>query len=431
MKALMRALSLLALGLLLVGVAWWRSVANAEALQKRADAKVQQAVTHVWAGELVLALTELAVVLEEAPQHLGALKVQTCVLMELGALDEAARTVARLRALAPEQPEIVVLAELVEQRRQVLAPGWREALIEAWNRAGRPDLRDANGFPEPLPDLKSFVDKVWERSQSMEVRFTAALADKASDAQQQWLAAHVSELEDRDLLLAAHDYFRSRSGEDALAEVRHQAREVVRRKLDALPSETGASEGPLLLLLGESSQEAPLTREDIQALERIAALPHFRRTSLAHAGAAAKRRLESTGITPRPSLLFQAAAVSLSLDATLHLKKRVEATKERLSTEERIRLGQVLFALGERTVAGSALVDHFAGLNQMQQGAELMDDKAKLAQVARDYEHARAMLQAVSSLPRGESWPLPSVVREFVQASLDDEWKSLNALIAP
>ncbi|GMU07508.1 hypothetical protein [Corallococcus caeni] len=423
----MRSLSLLALGLLLSGVACRRP--DPEAIQKRADAKVQQAVTHVWSGELVLALTELAVVLDEAPQHLGALKVKTCVQMELGALDEAARTVTRLRALVPEQPEVVVLAELVEQRRRMLAPDWRESLILAWKHAGGPDLRDTEGFPEPLPDPKSFVDRVWERTQSVEVRFTAALADKASDVQQQWLAEHVSEIASPDLLPAAYEYFQPRP-DDALKDIRLKARESLRRRLEPLVADANASEGPLLLLVGDSAKDVPLTREDIQALERIAALPRFRSTSLAQAGAAAKRRLESTGITPRPPSLFQAAAVSLSLDATVLLKKRVEATKEHLSTEDQIRLGQVLFTLGGRIVANSALVDHFVGLSLMRQGAELMDDREKLAQVTRDFEQARAVFQATSSL-HVDSWPLPSLHRDWIQASLADEWKNLSALVAP
>jgi hypothetical protein len=231
------------------------------------------------------------------------------------------------------------------------------------------------------------------------------------------------------LLLAAHDYFQPRP-DDALKDVRLKARESLSRRLEPLVAGANDFEGPLMLLVGDSAKDVPLTREDIQALERIAALPRFRSTSLAQAGAAAKRRLESTGITPRPSLLFQAAALSLGTNAPFNLKHRVNATKERLSPEERGRLGQVLFTLGGRIVASSALVDHVVGLSLMQQGAELMDDKAKLAQVARDFEHARTVFQAVSLLP-GEAWPLPSVVRELVQASLADEWKNLSVLVEP
>ena len=271
---------------------------------------------------------------------------------------------------------------------------------------------------------------MWERTQSPEIRFTAMLADTASDAQQQWLAAHVSELEDPDLLLAAHEYFRARSGEDALADVRRQAREVLRRKLEPLNASASASEGPLLLLLGESAKDAPLTREEIQAMERIAALPRYRSRTLAQVGAAAKRRLESTGITPQPARLFQAAAASQVLDATWVLKKRVEVTKDRLSNEERIRLGQAVFTLGTRIAEGSALVDRMVGLNQMRQGAELMDDAAKLAQANRDLEQARAVFRVITAL-QVDSWPLPSLHRDWVQAAMDDEWKSLSALVTP
>jgi hypothetical protein len=409
---------LLSLGLLLTGVA----CRSPEALRKRADAQVEQAATHAWAGELALARKEVAAVLEDFPQHPGALKVQTCVLLELGAMDEADQAVSLLQATRPDASEIAVLAALVEARRQTPAPGWREALIQAWNRAGRPNLKQSASFPAPRSDETSFVGAVWERTQSPEIRFTAMLADSASDAQRQWLAAHVSELKDPNLLLAAYEYFQARSGEDALADVR--------RKLEPIAAGASASEGPLLLLLGASAKDAPLTSADLQALERIAALPRYRSLTLGQAGAAAKQRLESTGIPPPTIRLFQAATASQVLDATLILKKRVEATKDRLSSEERIRLGQAVYTLGERIAAGSALIDHMVGLRQMQQGAEVMEDAAKLAQATRDLEHARAVYQATTSL-QVDTWPLPSLHRDWVRAALDDEWKSLSALVTP
>ncbi|WP_147445389.1 hypothetical protein [Corallococcus aberystwythensis] len=386
-------------------------------------------MTHLWAGELALARTELAGVLEEAPRHSGALKVQTCVLLELGAVDEAAGTVTRLREVAPAQPEVAVLAALVEQRRETPAPNWREALVQAWRRVGHPDLRDAERFPQPLPDRESFIDTVWERTQSVEARFTAALADNASDAQQQWLTGHLSALEAPDLLLAAHEYFRPGSDDTALNDMRLKARKSLRRKLEPLNTGASASEGPLLLLLGEA-KDAPLTREDIQALERIAALPNYRSLTLAQMGAAAKRRLGAAGITPRSARLFQAAVAAMPLDATLTLKKRVAATKDRLSAGERSRLGQAVFTLGERIAAGSALVDRLVGLSQMRQGAELMDDPEKLAQVTRDLEQARAVFQATSSL-QVDAWPLPSLQDDWLKAALADEWTHLSALVVP
>ncbi|MBN8230529.1 hypothetical protein JYK02_23735 [Corallococcus macrosporus] len=420
-------LYLLSLSLLLMGCQ--HMAANPEALQERADARVEQAVAHVWTGELALARTELAGVLEEAPRHPGALKVQTCVLLELGALDEAAGTVDRLREVSPEQPEVAVLSALVEQRRQTPAQDWREALIQAWNQTGRPDFRDAEGFPRPPVDLESFTDAVWKRTQSVEARFTAVLGDGASDARQQWLADHLSEIQAPALLLAAYEYFQPRP-EDALNDVRLKARQSLRRRLEPLVAGASDSEGPLLLLLGESAKDAPLMKEELQALERIAALPRFRSLSLAQASAAAKQRLESTGITPQPARLFQAATAWLVLDATLILKKRVEATKDHLSSGERIRLGQSVYTLGARIAEGPMLVDHMVGLSQMRQGAALMDDAAKLAQVTQDLEHARAVYQATSSL-QVDTWPLPSLHRDWLQAALDDEWKSLSALVTP
>ncbi|MBN9681800.1 MULTISPECIES: hypothetical protein [unclassified Corallococcus] len=409
---------------------WRRAASNPEALQRRIDAQISRAVTNVGSGNLARARLELSKALEEAPRHPGALKVQTCVLLELGALEEASQAVARLQSLTPGQPEVAVLAALVEQRSQTPAPDWRGALIQAWNRVGRPDLVEAEPFPSPLPDTTAFVERVWERTQSPEVRFTAMLADGASDAQRQWLAAHVAGLEDAALLLAAYEYFLPRSGEDALADVRRQARETLRRKIEPLIPRMHESEGPLLLLLGESAKEASLTQENIHALERIAGLPRYRRTSLAQAYADAKQRLELTAVTAPPLRVLQAAVASMVTDAVVILWTRVEATKEHLSAEDRVRLGRTVFTLGARIAEGATLSDRMLGLRHMELGAEWMADVEKLAQVKRELEHGRAVAEASSAL-QVDSWPLPSLHRAWLQASLDDEWNSLSILVAP
>ncbi|AFE07704.1 hypothetical protein COCOR_07730 [Corallococcus coralloides DSM 2259] len=420
---------LLTLGLLLTSVACQRSAEEQEALRKRIDARVHVAANQVWEGQRAQAQTELAAILKEAPQHPGALMVQTCLQLEQGAEDDAARTAIRLREMAPDKADAIMLMALVEQRRRTPRPGWTEALIEAWKSAGRPSLRDTSRYPEVAMDAKNAVSDVWKRTESVESRLVAVLADhKASEVQQRWLVEHLSELEDSHLLLSAHEYF---SDADGLpADLRRQARETVRLKLEAHGAGTNESRIPLLLLMGDASEETPLTHEDIVALDRIASLKHYRNAPLSQRYVDAERRLEAAGASSRFDKAFMVAVANLVLDPASVLTKRAAATKDRLAPDDQDRLGKALLTLGARIQAGNTLVERSVGLRMMEQGAVLVGNEEMRAQVAEGYESIRSVIQS-SRQVQIENWPLPSLQREWAKALVQNEWAFLSNLVAP
>ncbi|QAT88869.1 hypothetical protein EJ065_7345 [Corallococcus coralloides] len=429
MASLRGCCSLLTLGLLLTSAACQRSAEEQEALRKRIDARVHVAANQVWEGQLAQAQAELAAILKEAPQHPGALMVQTCLRLEQGAEDEAARTAVRLREMAPDKPDAIMLMALVEQRRRTPRPGWTEALSEAWKSAGRPSLRDTSRYPEVAIDAKSVVSDVWARTESLEPRLVAVLADhKASEVQQRWLVEHLSELEDLHLLLSAHEYFRYADG--LSADLRRQARETVRLKLQAHGAGTNESRIPLLLLMAEASEETPLTHEDIVALDRIARLKHYRDAPLSQRYVDAERRLEAAGASSRFDKAFMVAVSNLVLDPASVLTQRAAASKDRLTPADQDRLGKALLTLGARIRAGNTLVERSVGLRMMEQGAVLVGNEVMRAQLAEGYEPIRQVIQS-SRQVQIENWPLPTLQREWAKALVQDEWAFLSALVAP
>ncbi|MFP2896709.1 hypothetical protein [Corallococcus sp. 4LFB] len=399
-----------------------------EAPQRTVADRIRESASQARKGALSEARREIASALKAAPKAPGALMVQACLQLEQGALDPAAQTVARLREVAPEQAEGRVLEALVQLRRANPAGGWREAFIAAWIEAGRPDFREAPLLPEGTPGWgPEAIRAVWDGTQAPDTRLLAALMVGPSQEQQRWIARHLSEVADPDLLRATLETFHSEAMDET---ARRQIQASLRERLAPLAAESRDSQLPLLMLLEDTSQEAPLTKEELQALERIAALPRYRTTSFARLYAAAERRMKVAGIEAPVDGAFMAAVGELALVGPMVLFKRVKATTE-LPEKERIRLGRALWTLGERIAEGNTLVERLTGLRQMEQAAGLLPDfEAKRAQVAADLARGRAMVVASNQIHL-DGWPLPSLHRDWLKASLDNEWAHLGALVTP
>lgn len=426
MKALWRALflSTLAVQLSCASLPW--SPFDSEA---RTEARIFEAVDRVWVDDLPGAQKQIADVLEDAPGNPAALVVQACLWLEQGDLEAATRTVERLAAVAPRQPETHILQKLIEERRRTPVPGWGEAMRRAWVDAGAPDLEKQGLATNLTLRVVPLSPTVWERTRSAEDRFVAMLADDGTEDQERWLADHLSELQDPRLMLSALQYFQPR--EDRQPEVRARARQVLRKRLAPLAAvETRASELPLMLLLVDTSLEAPLTQEELAVLERLASLPLYTGTPMSQLYADAERRLRASGVTHPGAGPFMAAVMSIHTDAPYRLLKRVDVTKDRLSAEERIRLGRSVWTLGGRVASGTTLLEHQLGFRLMEQGAGLMGDEEQRALAASELRQGEA-IRAASNQILIARWPLPSLFREWMKASVAHEWEHLSKLVEP
>ncbi|NOJ93265.1 hypothetical protein HMI51_10005 [Corallococcus coralloides] len=390
------------------------------------DVRLQRAVTHAWSKKPDLAHAELDGVLEEAPLYRSARILQACLFLEEGKLDAAARAVAHLRELDPGDPETRMLAALIDQRRLQPKGSWLGAMRQAWIDVGRPWLDLKGGRMELVPEMQDVIAIVWARTEDVEDRFIAMLTADASDAQEQWLMDHLSGLKNPALKVAAFEYFHNRVGPHEKVRARKRGRDLLRPEMVEMAARSERSDLPLLLLLGETSERVPLTQEEVRELERIAELPRYCSTRMAALGDDARWRLEPLGVR-YPDWKFYWAAMGTRLIRAPW--KLLEVTKERLTPEERLRLGAALLKLGGRIAEGNTIEESWRGAQLMEQGALLKGDEAGRAlAVAAVKRNENGVL--ANSHVSFELWLLPSFQREWVEASLYDEKRLTESLLA-
>ncbi len=386
---------------------------------------------HVGLEDVAAVQRESAVVFAKASEEPGTLFVQACHSLEEGALGDADLAAARLRATAPGRPEVAVLSALIAQRRQKPERNWQDAFLRAWNDAGRPNLRESSLLPaeEPSDDGETSVGLAWARAKKADTRLVAALAEGAlEEEQQRWLAANLRDVTDPVLLRAAFEYFR---GDALLPGVRAEALAVLRPRLQQLAGAAPQEmQTPLLLLLEQSSPDAPVTTGELQELERIASLSDYRATPLVRMHAEAERLLQSVGVARPEASAFSAVVSELALTGPYLLSKRAGVTGDKLSAAERERLGRALWAIGERVAEESTLVEHLVGLRLMKQGAEMLKEPERLTQVTAAIHEGQQMIGVAPALQVAR-WPIPSLQQAWLAATLENEWAHLRAFVAP
>ncbi|RJS13961.1 hypothetical protein DRW03_35630 [Corallococcus sp. H22C18031201] len=359
-----------------------------------------------------------------------ALFEQACRALEEGAIDNADATAARLHVVAPGRPEVGMLAALISQRRQSPDGNWVVAFVRAWNAAGRPNLQDSTLLPvEESDDEGAGSGLDWVRTTKADARLVVALAGGLLDeGQQRWLASHISEVSNPVLLRAAFEYFQ---GDALVPEVRGDALAVLRPRLVHLsrvvPTEM---QTPLILLLQGRALDAPMTTGELEDLERVASLPDYRVTPLVQMHSEAEQLLKSMGVG-RPELrAFSVSVSELALTGPYLLWRRAEMVGDTLSSPDRARLGHVLWDIGKRVAEESTLVERMVGLRLMRQGAELLNSSEMLKQVALATQQGK-QVAGVSSALQFARWPLPSLQRAWLAATLENEWVHLQSVGAP
>ncbi|WP_257458653.1 hypothetical protein [Archangium lipolyticum] len=130
--------------------------------------------------------------------------------------------------------------------------------------------------------------------------------------------------------------------------------------------------------------------------------------------------MRQTGLsTPgaRASLVVERATGTSS---ALLLLRRAEATRERLSEDERRWMGRMLWRMGSRLTATSSYLERSVGLLLMDAGANDLRDSCGQAET-----HARQDGLSTSAMASDkaalERWPLPSLREEMEEARARDE----------
>lgn len=391
---------------------------------------VRHAAQAAFMGQLERARAELSGFSPEAPGFPQALFVRACIALEAGDLAEAAREIASLREALPARPEPRLLERLLTARRQQPALGWREAFLRAWNEVGRPDLQE-----DPLlgalfvPGGESGIQEAWQRTRAPDTRLMLALSTFPPDEERaRFVLEQLPAIQEPEWAVAAFEYLRHDTLPEAL---RDQAAGALVSRLDALSAASpGTQQLRVLRLLGLTELTAPLTPQELSALEAIATLPRWRKADLVKLHAHARRHLEEAGVPVAAGHAFMAVTGALAGQAPYVLLKRAQVSLEQLAPAERERLGRVLWSIGSRLAAESTVLEHQVGSNLMRHGATALKDEARVQQVEARMQEVRAALNA-SYQATLDHWPLRSLQEALLQATLRDEVGHFRGFLPP
>lgn len=374
-------------------------------------------------GDRVKAREALGHALKVAPDYAPALLVQACLALDEGHDAEAGAALERLVALAPRSPEVQLLERLRELRK-VPGTSWQQAFREAWVSLGRPDLQKSKLLPGAVPLPPDPADAegekaAWERATSDDTRLVLALAARRLDEDRlDFLLKQVPRLEDPALYLAVVDTVRGVTLPEALAA---EAGKAFREKLEALAkAHPDSLQLQLLVLLGDTEQGTALSPAELDALEKLVAMPQWRQTSYADTYQGARRRLVEAGVADPSAMAMAVAVRSINDRGTWVLRTRNVGTRGVVDAEGRKRLGRLTRELGLRLAAQNTLMERMTGLQLVRSGAQDMGDEVgvKLAVAQMDALEAGLAAFRKTAMVR---WPLHGLTEELMAANVTDE----------
>lgn len=393
--------------------------------------RVRRASDAAQERDFATARSELAFVLEHAPEDPRALYVLACVELELGRHDDASRALTRLERAEPGLPEAAILRDLVTARREHPELGWRKPFLQAWRKHGSPDFTKAHLLPQDWLEAVTFkVDEaLWRRaaSASVETRVVLLLAEmpKVGTERWRWLLGQLPTLKDPALSVMAIELLRSPPPPEPLrAEVEAAARQNLARLVKAHPRDMQLR---LMATLGSASPETPITPKELTALETAAGFPDWRQRSFHQVYQQVLTRLETLGLPNPAPMAFTVAVGYPGGGGPVLLQQRAEASREKLTHEEFKRLSGVVERVGIRMAEQSTLLEHMLGLYLMGKAAEWMEDTLKLEHVEAQRAAARRLMHGSQRLSGGH-WPLRSLNDELVETGVRDERLHLSDL---
>lgn len=380
-------------------------------------------------GELERARGEATAALAEVPGHAPALFVLACIALEAGDLRETQEVMARLKTMAPGQPEPRILEQLLENRRRASPVGWGQAFLEAWTQLGRPDLQRSTLLPESIPVAfdEPVLESTWNRAPSSRARlFLALLFPSPSEARARWVLQQVPELDDSALLVAAFDLLRDQR---LTVSIRQEATPVLRQRFAHLAGTSPRLMRPRLFhLLVGTERDEPLDTREMDTLEAISVLPTWKEDSFTRSFLEARRGLKEMAVPGSWGAAFAIAERALGHRGVSLLLRRAAATRERLSEDERRRMGRMLWLIGSRLTEQSSLLEHTMGALLMASGAGgLLHGRDQREAFAREDEmHAAVMSSLRAALDR---WPLRSLSEALLQSRARSEVTWLRAFV--
>jgi hypothetical protein len=271
------------------------------------------------------------------------------------------------------------------------------------------------------------VQNAWRRSSSPRARLFLGLAlPGLSEEQERWLLRQVTTLEEPSLFMAV---FETLSRKPRTGPPRVEAAAVLHQQLSRLADRSPRSmQLRLLRLLAGTEVGAPLSAQELDALDAISTLPAWREETFSGVFQEARQHLREAGLAYPSERAFAVAQKCMGYGGPYLLRKRVEVTRELLSEDARRWLGRTLWRVGACIAEASSYLEHTVGLLLMELGAEDMGHGGSLAHVYARQEELSVSIRASYQVAL-ERWPLHALSEEMVEARARNEVAWLRAFL--
>ncbi len=346
-----------------------------------------------------------------------ALFLFACIDMEQGRWDAARSTLS-----APGlkgTPEANLLLELIARR--LGAPDWRHAFFDSWLALGKPDFSKSPLLPEAMgmEYLLGVPEQNWDQA-SDEQRFALVALDVTLSKRRAnilWLVKQIAATTSVPLLMALQAQLSApETDPDIVALLLDDVEKRIQKVADASPP---TQQLALFSLLKGSTATKPFQRSDLEALERVSAIPAWKQ----HSNGAFFQEMRSLfdGLILAPGhhawrLVILAQGILLGL--LLH--QRADVTKTHLSEDEQRWMGRMLWDVGARLREQRSRLEMSRGMRLQNFSSELTHHVPDMEKAVNRWVELGVWEEAVQKAACYR-WPIPSLQDEFYAARARDE----------
>lgn len=349
-------------------------------------------------GDVQAARAETAAALAKDPADARALFVRACLELETAGSGVAEPFVSAMEQLASTPPQAVVLRRLLSRRLSTPSERVDDALAEAWNVAGRPDLSTV----PLLPPLESWAEDLVPSlppgsASSPQVRLVFSWQEPerpkmalqaAEDAEMNPLAVNLE-------ILAA---LMQVPGSKDLMQIAAR----VGRAVSATDPSNGYLDLAAWLALGAGTD--PISSSDASAIERAVAKPRF---EVPRPALFEQLRRMADRIDP-PSANLRARTASIGIPVPVfRLWQRTEATKD---GSVRLRAARVMSKIASRFACSGTILERMLAAALAGKSAEILESLER-AEVLRAQEALRTWREAMTDAQKKlGTWPLAAAL---------------------
>jgi hypothetical protein len=347
----------------------------------------------------------------------GALFVLASIELEEGNLEAVSRTLARLRTLDPQAPEGLVLSKLLDARHRAPQEAWTDALISAWNEAGRPRQSGPAWLAPTGPPSRldpAIIAGLGDTSDALLVRFAEALGESAQLVGSALSVADGAEQPFAVQLAALAVLSNGKLAEPKRAQAHAAARRILAQLSRAHPDNGYLCAGVVLGVPTDST--APLSAADVASLEGAVKQPVFD-LSIRPIFVAFRDAYQRVDPGQASSRAWSEMVGVLPLGIHVAFSKRVAATTD---PELRARAWAALDAARARLGVGRSLLERMIGVSLQMKAAQFRGDAAAYDAAVKTKDRLQGLIASMAAFTE-YGWPIASFWRDWLDRSSQDE----------